>query len=43
VTDKVGRQNLFPTDFLLGKAAFPTNLSIENVVLWCSNAAKEWV
>jgi hypothetical protein len=36
VTDEVGRYYSFPTDFLSMKAVFPTNLSVGNVMLWCS-------
>ena len=35
-TDKVGRQQFFPTDCLLEEVVFPTNLGVGDVVLWCS-------
>jgi hypothetical protein len=36
VTDVVGRQYSFPTDFMSMIVVFPTNLSVGNVMLWYS-------
>ena len=35
-TDGIGWQYSFPTDCLSAEAVFPTNLAVDDVVLWCS-------